>query len=290
MINKEASIRAHLKTEAARRGISFQYATLLYMHEGLLRRLAASPYADRFVLKGGLLLQCLSAYFARTTKDIDLLGMGIPNDSDRLEAAFRTICQSNQYDALYFDSESLGIEEINEAGNYHGARVRVACNLGNIHNVVQVDIAFDDAVEAPLNEIEYPTLLNSLHFNLLTYPLASVIAEKFETMIALGDINSRMKDFWDVAYLLGNYNFTDEELLVALKATFQRRNTPMPEDPSVFASDFENSKVLVNRWQAFLRRTLVPHQDWNEVLAVIRTRLSPLYEEIRSTRTREIRE
>jgi hypothetical protein len=138
--------------------------------------------------------------------------------------------------------------------------------------------------------MEYPTLLHSLHFIVLTYPLASVVAEKFEAMIALGEINSRMKDFWDVAYLLGNYKLTDEELQEALKATFQRRNTPMPEDPIVFASDFENSKVLINRWQAFLKRTLLPYRAWNEVLAVIRTRLSPLYSEIRSTRTTEMRE
>ena len=62
MRGREASIASRLKTIADRKGITYQYATLLYMHEGFLRRLSASPYRDRFALKGGLLLQCLNLY------------------------------------------------------------------------------------------------------------------------------------------------------------------------------------------------------------------------------------
>ena len=86
MTGKEESIRARLKNAAARKGVSFQYATLLYMHEGFLRRLAVSSYRERFILKGGLLLQCLSETSSRTTKDIDLLGQGIANDAGTVKA------------------------------------------------------------------------------------------------------------------------------------------------------------------------------------------------------------
>jgi predicted nucleotidyltransferase component of viral defense system len=93
MTGREASIRARLKAVAARKGVTFQYATLLYMHEGFLRRLSASSYRDQFILKGGLLLHCLSESSSRTTKDIDLLGRAISNDTAVMMATISEICQ-----------------------------------------------------------------------------------------------------------------------------------------------------------------------------------------------------
>ena len=95
MTGREESVAARLKMAAARKGISFQYATLLYMHEGFLRRLSGSAYSDRFILKGGLLLQCLSESSARTTKDIDLLGRGIANDVTAIKLAACAIASRN---------------------------------------------------------------------------------------------------------------------------------------------------------------------------------------------------
>ncbi len=107
MTGREASVSARLRVVAARKEITFQYATLLYMHEGFLRRLSASRYRDRFVLKGGLLLQCISESSFRTTKDIDLLGRGIANDADVAKAAVLEIIQMDEDDALRFDPASL---------------------------------------------------------------------------------------------------------------------------------------------------------------------------------------
>lgn len=107
MTGREASIRTRLKAVAIQKGITFQYATLLYMHEGFLRRLSASAYRDRFILKGGLLLQCLSEFSPRTTKDIDFLGKGIPNDATRIGVTVSEICQIAEDDALRFGGKHL---------------------------------------------------------------------------------------------------------------------------------------------------------------------------------------
>jgi hypothetical protein len=151
---REESVAARLKMAATRKNISFQYATLLYMHEGFLRRLSASPYRDRFVLKGGLLLQCLSESSARTTKDIDLLGWGIANDAADIKEAARAIAATPEDDALQFDQDSLEVEAITEGDEYPGIRIRITCYLGNIRNGIQVDIGFGDAVESPLRSLE----------------------------------------------------------------------------------------------------------------------------------------
>ena len=278
MTGREASIAAHLKKEAAKRGISFQYAILLYIHEGFLRRLSASAYRNCLILKGGLLLQCLLESSARTTKDIDLLGQGISNDAVDMKAIVSTVVAAPEDDALRFDQTSLEVEDITEGNEYHGIRIHVTCYLANIRNTIQIDIGFGDAVEAPLREIDYPIMVDGRTFSLLSYPLSTVVAEKFETMIALADINSRMKDFWDVAYLLENYPISDEELLGALNATFQKRGTPRPVDPMVFSTAFVSSDVAMTRWKAFIKRAHLPEYEWSKVLDTIRNRLRPLYE------------
>jgi hypothetical protein len=277
MTRKEESIRARLKTVATRKGISFQYATLLYMHEGFLRRLSVSSYRERFILKGGLLLQCLSESSSRTTKDIDLLGNGIPNDTATITAIVSAIIARHEDDALRFELDSLAVEDIMEGNEYHGIRVHITCYLGNIRNTIQVDIGFGDAVDSPFREIDYPILVDGPKFSMLSYPLSTVIAEKFETMIALADINSRMKDFWDVAYLLEYHDIPEMELVQALKATFQKRGTPIPAEPTVFSSTFASSEAALTRWKAFIRRSHLPSLEWDSALSIIQTRLAPIY-------------
>lgn len=118
MKGRKESVAARLKMVAVRKNMSFQYATLLYMHEGFLRRLSASKYRDHFVLKGGLLLQCLSATPTRTTKDIDLLGRGVVNDPAHLKAIASAIIAVPEDDALRFDQDSLAVEDITEGEEY----------------------------------------------------------------------------------------------------------------------------------------------------------------------------
>jgi hypothetical protein len=281
MTGKEESIRVRLKAVAARKGVSFQYASLLYMHEGFLRRLAVSSYRERFILKGGLLLQCLSESSSRTTKDIDLLGNGIANDPATIAEIISAIIATPEDDALRFDQDSLAVEDIMEGNEYHGIRLHITCYLGNIRNTIQVDIGFGDAVETPFREIDYPILVDGRKFSMLTYPLSTVIAEKFETMVALADINSRMKDFWDVAYLLENFDIPEEELAQALKATFQNRGTPLPTEPTVFSSTFASSEATLTRWKAFIRRSHLPDKDWGNALSIIQTRLAPIYQTLK---------
>lgn len=156
----------------------------------------------------------------------------------------------------------------------------MTCYLGNIRNAIQVDIGFGDAVKSPLRVIDYPILVDGRTFSLLSYPLSTVIAEKFEAMVAIAEINSRMKDFWDIAFLLENFLIPDEELLDALNATFEKRGTPRPAEPVVFSSSFPCSEAALTRWKAFLKRSHLPDQDWGETLATIRDRIRPLYKSL----------
>lgn len=282
MTGREASVAARIKAVAMEKGITFQYATLLYMNEGLLRRLSGSPFRDRFVLKGGLLLQSLAESGGRTTKDIDLLGNGIENDVENLRAVFSSIGKIEDEDALRFDDISMNVEAIMEGADYHGIRLRVPCFLGNIRNTIQIDVGFGDAVEPPPRHMRYPLLIGGREFFILSYPLAAVVAEKFETIIALADSSSRMKDFWDLAFILEHFEIPEEELHAALRATFERRHTPRPAEPLVFSHAFVSSERALGLWSAFMKRTHLPVQAWENALEIIKGRLAPLYKEIRN--------
>jgi hypothetical protein len=117
-------------------------------------------------------------------------------------------------------------------------------------------------VESSFQEIDYPILVDGRSFSMLSYPLASVVSEKLETMVSLADINSRMKDFWDVAYLLEHDDIPDEELLKALRAPFHRRGTPTPAKPAELSSPYANSDTALARWRAFMKRSHLPFREW----------------------------
>jgi hypothetical protein len=100
MRNLTASVRARLERKARERGITFQYASVLYMQEGLLARIAASSYANRLVLKGAFLLYANQVAIGRTTKDIDFLGDGISNDPEALAGILASVSSTAIDDGL----------------------------------------------------------------------------------------------------------------------------------------------------------------------------------------------
>ncbi len=197
MKNVEASIRARLTQKAKERGITFQYASILYMPEGLLVRIAGSAYARKLILKGGFLLFANQQAAGRTTKDIDFLGEGIPNDPQALAEIFAVLVSRKYRDGLSFDVGSIRSERITEVADYHGVRLHVTGRLGTVRNTLQVDIGFGDALEGGPRSMSLRKLLDDTPLAIVTCPLATVLAEKLESTISLGNVNSRMKDlFW----------------------------------------------------------------------------------------------
>ena len=230
MKNLAASVRARLLAWSKERGIQFQYASMLYMQEGLLSRLAASPFADKLILKGGFLIFTYAGSSSRTTRDIDFLGQGIPNDEEAMIDAIARIVSIEQEDGLVFDAASFAAEQITEGADYHGVRVVLGCSLGSMRNRLQIDVGFGDALGSGPTRVPITGMLGRSAVEVYAYPLATVVAEKFEAMIALGSANSRMKDLFDVALLLGNFELSDTSLKESIQATFAQRRTELPLD------------------------------------------------------------
>jgi hypothetical protein len=132
--------------------------------------------------------------------------------------------------------------------------------------------------------MEVRGLLGDKPIRVMSYPLVTVLAEKFESTVALGSVNSRMKDFYDIWFMLEHMTFPNEEISSALRATFGRRKTEMPEFPAVFSSTFANSETVLKLWKGFIRRAHLGDIVFVNVYNVIKSRMEPIYHEVRNRR------
>lgn len=276
--NLPASILQRLLNVSKGLGEDFTLTLARYAIERFLYRLSRSPYADRFVLKGAMLLNAWARKPLRRTRDLDLLGYGEPS-ARRLRELFTALCSLQvEPDGLEFDAARMRIEAIREDQEYQGERVRIACTLGSARIVVQVDVGFGDAVTPPPEEIEYPTLLGQPAPRLWAYPREAVIAEKFQVIVVLGMRNSRMKDFFEVALIARTFAITGDRLTQAIRTTFARRNTPLPvEVPLALTEPFVQDPVKRAQWAAFLRKGSLGFEpgQFAEVVSVVRDILLP---------------
>ena len=271
------SVRARLLARARKDGEDFQRLLVRYAIERLLYRLATSPHADRFVLKGATLFALWLGRPHRATKDLDLLGRGGP-DVDRLVDLFREVagipCPE---DGMEFDGAAITGRPIREEALYSGVRVTIPATLAGARIKVQVDVGLGDAAVPSPQEVEIPSLLDLPAPRLRAYARETVVAEKLEALVLLGLATSRMKDLYDLDLLRRAFTF-DEGLVAAVRATFARRGTDLPPDvPIGLRDEFAEDAVKQTQWRAFLRKADGdPTRDLVEVIVELRAWLWPV--------------
>lgn len=254
--NIVASVRQRLINLSMERGEDPNLVFIRYAIERLLYRLSCSKQSGKFILKGAMLWAIWTGKPHRPTKDLDLLGFG-DSSAEAMRAIFRDICSVDvEPDGMTYNADTIEITEIREDLEYPGQRIKLESRLGNARINIQIDIGFGDSVvPAPIN-IDYPTLLNMPSPHIKAYPIETVVAEKIETIISKGMLNSRMKDFYDLRILSQKFEFNGNSLTQAIKATFARRGTNIPNDPPIaFTEEFCMNPDKQVQWQAFLRNS-----------------------------------
>jgi hypothetical protein len=249
--NLAKSVKDRLLNIARREGRVFDVLLVRFALERLLYRLSVSVHRDRFVLKGGMLVTVWVADDNWVTRDADCLGHG-NSDPDRLVADFREIMAVESHDGLIFDSDALAATVIREAMEYGGVRLKTAAFLEMTRIPVTIDIGFGDAMTDAAQRLDYPTLLDLPVPQVRAYPPATVIAEKFQAMVALGVLNGRMKDYYDLWAIPRAIGIVDEDLDAAICATFERRGTPIPnERPPGLSAEMAGDGEKQRQWRAY---------------------------------------
>lgn len=189
--------------------------------------------------------------------DIDMLGK-TGNEEENITVQIRDILDVEiEPDGLTFDSDSIQTERITEDADYEGIRVRFRGAPGTARISMQIDIGFGDIVYPGPEKAELPCMLDSPAPSLLCYSRESAIAEKFEAMIKLGQLNSRMKDFYDIWLLSRQFEFVLSTLAEAVRLTFKQRGTELSEPIDAFSDDFISSRQPM--WAAFRKRLKQDH-------------------------------
>lgn len=249
--NMAKSVKDRLLNIARQEGRVFDVVLVRFALERLLYRLSISKHRDRFVLKGGMLVTVWVENDNRVTRDADFLGHGDP-DPERLAADFREIMAVECDDGLVFDLEALAATAIREEMEYGGTRLKTAAYLEKTRIPVTIDIGFGDAVADAAQRLDYPTLLDLPAPNVRAYPPATVIAEKFQAMVALGVLNGRMKDYYDLWAIPRALDIGADDLDAAITATFARRQTAIPmERPPGLSTEMINDDVKQRQWRAY---------------------------------------
>jgi predicted nucleotidyltransferase component of viral defense system len=270
MKNYAVSVRNRLTTLGQRENIWFNYLIVRFLHERLLYRLSISQYADKFCLKGGALLYALEGISARQTRDLDLLGRHLSNAPAYLKQCFIEILSIDyEQDGVFFDATTIVASEIVKEGNYKGTRLEFIAKLGQIREKMQVDIGFGDTVIPAPVQMQFPVLLDFPSPEILAYSVETVIAEKFHAMISLGELNSRMKDFYDLYHLLRPGKFDSAVLTKAIAETFENRGTVLPQNTILFSSEFAINEDRLKLWTAFLRKSRLESLDFEDVVQYI---------------------
>lgn len=255
--NMAHSARERLKNMARAGGRDADYLFQRYAFERFFYRIGESPYANRFILKGASLFTLWMGPMFRVTQDTDLESSLTP-DHGRMAAVFREIAGMPvaSDDGVVFDLSSLSVEDIKKQDDYKGLRVKFHARMGQARLPLQFDIGFGDSVYPRAEIAEYPVLLGGPKPRIKVYPQYTVVAEKFSAAVELGMANSRLKDYFDLWALSGNFTFDLDILKTAIQRTFSRNGLALPSDwPIGLQDEFAEDAKKISQWNAFLRKT-----------------------------------
>ena len=273
--NIAASVKARLLAIAREQGRVFDILLVRFALERLLFRLSRSTHRDNYVLKGGMLVTQWLEHDNRETRDIDFLGFG-PDDEAAIKVIFAEIMKIEAGDGLVFDIDALAASAIREEMEYGGIRLKTCAYLERTRIPVTLDIGFGDALADATQTIDYPSLLDMERPSIRSYPPEAVIAEKFQAVVALGLANGRMKDFHDLWAVPRSLPIEEESLDAAIAVTFERRETPIPQERPVGLSiAMAEDTAARQRWKAYMASLELPPVEFGQVIDEIWAMLAP---------------
>lgn len=219
-----------------------------YMFERILERLSISKYKNNFILKGGLLLSSIMGIDTRTTMDMDTCIKGIDLTDEQLYKVLKEILDIDVGDKVEFEIKNS--KPIRDEDDYGGLKYNIIAKFDNLRVNLSIDIATGDLITPKEIEYDYKMIFEDRSLKIMTYNIETIIAEKFQTVISRGILNSRMKDYYDLYYLLKNKTFSEENLKKAIVKTFKKRDTDLQSINKVIA-EIENSEFVNELWNNY---------------------------------------
>lgn len=251
MIKNAKSLIDKLKNKAEQNNITVNEVLQNYMFERILERLSISEYKNNFILKGGVLLSSIMGIDTRTTMDMDTCLKGINLTEEQLYKVLKNILDTDVKDGVTFEIKNS--KPIREDDEYGGLKYNILAKFDNIKVNLSIDIATGDVITPGEIEYNYKMMFEDKALKIMTYNIESIIAEKFQTIISRNVLNSRMKDFYDLYYLIKYSTFSKDDLRLAIEKTFDKRNTDIKLINSNI-SVIQESDLLQDLWKTYSQK------------------------------------
>lgn len=220
-----AQIKGRIKNVAKQNGSDPITLLRIYMMERFLERITYSKYKDDFIVKGGILVTSMIGISMRSTMDIDTTIRNFDltkEETTRIVNEIKDISLDDHIEFILND-----VSDIMDNMEYPGIRIHMDAKLENLIVPIKIDISTGDVITPREVRYEYPLLLENKSIQLWSYNLETILAEKIQTILSRGLLNTRMRDFYDVTTLFDRYNdsINYNDLSLAFDKTCRKRET-----------------------------------------------------------------
>ena len=272
MINIE-SIKGKIRSFAEKNNLKSQEVLQIYFFERFLERLSRSKYKNNFVIKGGFLISSLIGIENRTTMDMDTTIKGIALKEEKIKETIEEIININVDDGIKF--EIKGISYIREEDEYENFRISLIANVGKTKNPMKLDLTTGDAITPREIEYTYPCIFSQEDIKIMAYPLETILAEKYETIIRRNITTTRMRDFYDLytLYKLKKDEIDYETLKEAIKRTSKKRESQeLMNAYEEIIEDIREDSYLRTLWEIYLTENkYIGNLAFDNVVSVVTT-------------------
>lgn len=265
-------IKGRIKSVAKQNNADARTLMRIYMMERFLERLAQSEYRDNFIIKGGILVTAMIGVAHRSTMDIDT---SMKNLNLSAEDALRVVNQVKDIDLD--DGVSFEVKDVSnimEEMEYPGIRVTMNANVGKLITPLKIDISTGDVITPRAIEFNYDLLLEDRSISLWSYNLETILAEKLQTVLARGILNTRMRDFYDIRMLLDTYEDKVNKAVLkdAFAATCKKRETDhLQEQAEDIIKIIDADEQLQVLWRAYQKKySYAAEIDYASVISGVR--------------------
>ena len=264
-------LKALVKNIAKSKNISAQLVLQNYMMERFIERISLSNYRENIIVKGGLLISSIVGLESRTTMDIDMTVKGKTVDEMSILSIIRKISNIKIDDGVLF--EVVNINEIREIDEYLGYRISLIANMPPMKIPLKLDITTGDKIIPKEVNYSYPLMFENRSVSITAYNLETILSEKIETIISRGNLNTRMRDFYDgyILLKLQEDNINYEVLGIALSQTAKKRGSiNVIKNYKEIVEAIQVSSTMIDRWKNYqISSTYAQNIEFFEICKIL---------------------
>ncbi|MCL4103400.1 MULTISPECIES: nucleotidyl transferase AbiEii/AbiGii toxin family protein [unclassified Fibrobacter] len=267
MADRAASVLAKIRNKSKEMGWNSMQSLQLFCQEEFIRRINLSKYKDTFILKGGLLIYALSNFGSRTTRDADFLVENLSNSPEKMREIIHEIINTeSENDFVTFELANL--KEIAKEKKYTGVSAFLIVKIKNTRTGINIDFGFGDTIIPKPKTATFPVQVEGFSCpQVRVYPVETIIAEKIDAILDRMELSSRMKDYFDIHFILQNFDFDGATLKTAIARTFENRQRNYDMNRFQKVLQFHNDQSMGTKWKAFLKKAKLSEIPFQDVIA-----------------------